>query len=500
VPETLADILRRQLQQRRDTNGDGRDENNGELATRRKHTSHEKADAADVHLTDLGNARRIVERHGNELRFCHPWRVWLAWDKRRWAIDETAEAVRRVKETIGDLFFRVAEQIKQLGEIDDQDPARKGELAKLQKLLNHLLKWEDQRNIERCLRSASSEPGIPIMPSQLDADPFLLNVKNGTIDLRTGQLREHRREDFLTKLAPVEYRPNAECPLWMQCLDRWMDSNKELIGYLQRTVGYWLTGSVKEQCLWLFHGAGANGKSTFLCTILAMLGEYAMQAVSDLLLAKHNETHPTERADLFGRRFVCTIETDQGKRMAEALLKQLTGGDRIRARKMRQDFFEFEMTAKLVLAANHKPTIRGTDYAMWRRVKLVPWSVTIAEEEKDKDRVKRLRAELPGILAWAVRGCLDWQRYGLGEPDEVRQATTTYQAEMDVLGGFIAEACFSHQTVKAQTSKLYDAFQAWSGDHWMTQKAFTEALKAKGYEVIKGTGGRMFCNGLGLPD
>src|SRR5262249_50594912 len=162
------------------------------------------------------------------------------------------------------------------------------------------------------------------------------NLQNGTIDLKTGKLREHRRGDLLTKLAPVNYDPHATCPLWLKCLERWMDGNNDLIGYLQRVVGYGLTGSVSEQCLWLFYGAGANGKSTFLSTILAMLGDYGMQAVSDLLLAKHNESHPTERADLFGKRFVCTIETDQGKCMAEALMKQLTGGDRVRARKMRQ--------------------------------------------------------------------------------------------------------------------------------------------------------------------
>jgi putative DNA primase/helicase len=279
-----------------------------------------------------------------------------------------------------------------------------------------------------------------------------------------------------------------------------MDGNRDLTGYLQRLVGYGLTGITTEQCLWLFHGAGANGKSTFLCTVLAMLGEYGMQAVSDLLLAKHNETHPTERADLFGKRFVCTIETDEGKRMAEALLKQLTGGDRVRARKMRQDFFEFDMTAKLILAANHKPTIRGTDYAMWRRVKLVPFTVTIGEDEKDKHLVEKLKTELPGVLAWAVRGCLDWQANGLGEPDEVRIATSGYQAEMDLLAGFISEVCFVHPSAKAQSSKLFEAFQEWSSDRWMTQKTFTEALKAKGYELVKGTGGRVFCNGLGLPE
>ena len=198
-------------------------------------------------------------------------------------------------------------------------------------MLHHGLKWEDARAIARCLELAKSEPGVPLLPEELDRDPFLLNVLNGTLDLRNGHLRPHRREDLLTKLAPVSYCLRATCPLWLKFLDRIMDGNQALITYLQRVVGYGLTGDVSEQCLWFFHGAGANGKSTFLTTLLAMLGDYGMQAVSDLLMVKSHESHPTERADLLGKRFVATIETEEAKRMAEALMKQMTGGDKVRA-------------------------------------------------------------------------------------------------------------------------------------------------------------------------
>jgi putative DNA primase/helicase len=457
------------------------------------------SDEPDVHLTDLGNARRVVARHGHELRFCHPWKSWLTWDGRRWADDTTAEIVRRVNETQGILYQCVASQIQHLGDVGDDDE-RKKELARLTRLLKHALAWEDARAIDRCLKLATSEPRIPILPAQLDADPLVLNVLNGTIDLRTGRLREHRRDDLLTKLAPVEYDTNATCPRWLRFLERIMDRNGELISYLQRVVGYCLSGDVSEQCLWLFHGGGANGKSTFLGAILSMLGDYAMQAVSELLVQKHNESHPTERADLFGKRFVCTIETEQGKRMAEALMKQLTGGDKVRARKMKKDFFEFEMTAKLVMAANHKPEIRGTDYAVWRRIKLVPFIVTISDEDKDKELLRKLKAELPGILRWAVEGCLAWQRHGLGEPDEIRQATARYQADQDVIATFLATQCILHSTAKVQTSRLFSTYQEWSGDKTTTQKAFTEVMAGKGYPSVAGTGNRKFYQGVGLPD
>jgi putative DNA primase/helicase len=447
----------------------------------------------DFHFTDLGNARRVIQRHGADLHFCHPWKLWYVWGGSRWKEDDTAEVVRRVKETQSSLFLWAAGKLKESASAGDEVQANK-----LQAVLSHCTKWQSAKAIRDCLDLMRSEPSVPILPVQLDADQWLFNCENGTLDLRTGELRDHQRDDYLTKLSPVRYDPNAECPLWLKFLGRIMDGNGVLVAYLQRVVGCCLTGDVSEQCLWFLHGAGSNGKSTFLATLLALWGDYGMQAVSELLLAKSHEAHPTERADLMGKRLVATIETDQGKRLAEALMKQMTGGDKIRARKMRQDFFEFDPTHKLFLAANHKPTVRGQDHAAWRRIKLVPFGVTISEAEKDQHLPEKLKAELSGILAWAVRGCLDWQRFGMEEPDEVKAATAAYQAEQDLLAGFLADACFMNPEARCKSSALYSKYQEWSADHLTTTPEFRRRLEDKGY-VCKKSEGAIWWLGIGLP-
>lgn len=450
------------------------------------------------HLTDLGNAQRIYTRHGRDLRYCHPWKSWFVWDGRRWALDETAAAVRRAKDTIKGFQEETITRLAHLSDIEDEGE-RKRQKNALMRELEHGLKWEDNRDLERSIASLRSEPLVPVLPSQLDAHHRLLNLANGTLDLDTVTLRPHDRADLLTKIAPVDYDAGARCPLWLSFLNRIMDGNAELIDYLQRLVGYGLTADVSEQSIWFFHGAGANGKSTFLGTVLALMGDYGMQAVSDLLMVKANEAHPTERADLFGKRFVCTIETEEGKRLAESLMKQLTGEDLIRARRMRQDFFEFQPTHKIIMAANHKPVIRGRDLAVWRRIKLVPFTVTIPEEEKDKQLAKKLKAELPGILNWAVDGYRRWAAHGMAEPDEVRAATVEYQQEQDLVAAFIAECCCVLADARVKSSLLFEGYKEWSGDKFMTQKDFSQQMVDKGFRKDRGQGGAVFFFGIGLP-
>jgi len=455
---------------------------------------------APEHRTDLGNARRLVRWHGADLHFCHPWKEYFAWDGRRWRLDDTAEAMRRAKQTVRKMFDDAAAEVQVLrGQADQDGGWVKQRLDAATKMLAFALASESSKSLTAMLRLAASEPGVPVLPPDLDANPWLFNCANGTLDLRTGQLCPHRREDLLTKLSPVVYDPNAKCPLWERFLNRIMDGRRELIDYLRRVVGYGLTADVSEQCIWFFHGGGANGKSTFLSAVLSMMGDYGMQAVSELLMVKNNEAHPTERADLFGKRFVATIETEEGKRLAEALVKQLTGGDRIRARWMRQNHFEFDPTHKLILAANHRPIIRGCDHAIWRRIKLLPFTVTIPEAEKDKGLLARLVCELPGILAWGVRGCEEWRSVGLCEPEEVRRATAEYQSEQNTVQGFLSACCVLLPEARCRAKALWEAYVEWSSDKLMTQRRFSERLQEAGYHSERGTGGAFYWHGIGLP-
>ncbi len=251
-------------------------------------------------------------------------------------------------------------------------------------------------------------------------------------------------------------------------------------------MGYAATGDTREQALFFPYGSGANGKSTFLALIMAALGEYATQAAPELLTYSKTDRHPTELADLVGVRFVASLEVDEGKRLAEALVKQMTGGDHMKARRMREDFFDFVPTHKIFLAANHRPVIRGTDHAIWRRIHLVPFEVTIPDADQDKGLGTRLHAELPGILHWIVEGCTAWQRHGLGVPDVVRQATTEYRAEQDVLGGFLADECELLATATVTSKALYGRYMEWCkrtgetpiGQRWLAPRLLERGLQS----------------------
>jgi putative DNA primase/helicase len=459
-----------------------------------------------VHLTDLGNARRLVARHGKDLRHVRSQRTFLCWDGRRWAADVTGQAERWAKDTVAALYDEAAQEFaaasQALKGCAADDPGRaalKRQADAARKKLSHALDSEDARRLRAILAVVWSEPGIAITTDQLDRGPYLLNVQNGTLDLMTGALREHRREDLITKLAPVAYEKGAQCPLWERCLNEWMGGRPHLVKYLQRVVGHSLSADVSEQCIWIFHGPGENGKSTFLGTLLAMVGDYGMQAVSELLLYKRHESHSTERADLFGKRLVCTIEVDQGKRLAEALMKQMTGGDRMRARNLYRDHFEFDQTWKIIMGVNHKPELRGTDHATWRRIKLVPWNVVIPPERKDKHLPGKLKAELPGILAWSVRGFADWKANGMQEPPEVTEATNEYRKQQDTLARFLADCCHvGSPDYRCKVSVLWEHYRKWSSDEETSQIAFGRNLEERGFAKTPPKKDGTFWIGIGL--
>jgi putative DNA primase/helicase len=361
----------------------------------------------------------------------------------------------------------------------------------LRKKVRLSTRLESHGRMNSILAVAQSEPGVSVSEQRLDRDHWSLNVLNGTLDLRTGRLREHRREDMITKLAPVEYDPEAACPTWEAFLETITGGMAEKADYLRRAAGYCLTGDVTEQVLFFFHGTGSNGKTTFITTIQEMLGDYAIQTSNGLLIERRFDAHPTELADLFGRRLAVCTETKADSSFNESLVKQLTGGDRIRARRMREDFWEFSPTHKIIIAGNHRPNIIGMDDGIWRRFHLVPFEVCITEDKKDPQLPAKLRKELAGILAWAVRGCQEWIRSGLLVPPVVKQATKEYRAESDEYADFFERVCETGHEFKVPRSQLRDAFDKWQKTNkskWeqMSDKQFSGLLKQRGFKSTRG--------------
>jgi putative DNA primase/helicase len=417
-------------------------------------------------LTDLGNAERMHDAHGADLRVAKGLGR-LVWTGKIWEPDDTHEWDRRAQDTVRGLY-------KAAGDIEDE-AFRKATSAWARKS-------ESRDKLAAMCSLVETLPRVAITTEDLDSDLWLLNVENGTIDLRTGTLHEHRREDLITKIAGCAYDPDATAPTFDRFLITTFEGDAELIAFLRRFVGYCLTGSVKEQVLAFFYGEGANGKSTLIALMTDLLGGvrgYAAPAAPGLLVARHGESHPTELADLRGRRLVSCVEIGDGKRFNEERVKALTGGDNVKARMMREDFFDFTPSHKLVIAANHKPTVRGADLGIWRRFLLVPFLVTFTDAQKDRDLPAKLRAELPGVLAWAVRGCLEWQSTGLKPPAKVQGATEAYRAEQDVVGRFVADRCEKSPEAWVATGTLYETFKRWcteQGEHPPPQRRFSERL------------------------
>lgn len=431
--------------------------------------------------TELGNAKRFINQHGQDLRYVSSWKKWLIWDGTRWAVDDTYKILQRAKETVRSLPTELASI--------QEDEKRRA-------FLQHIARSEGYRWITNIVELAKSELGVPVSSDQLDADPWVLNVQNGTLDLRTGQLRPHAREDLLTKLAPVAYDPEAPCLLWEAFLFRILAGDVELVRFVQKALGYSLTGSTQEQCLFMLYGAGANGKSTLIQTISALLGDYARQTPTETLLVQRGDGARNDLARLQGARFVSAVEVEGGRRLAEALVKQLTGGDTVTARFLYGEHFEFQPLFKLWLAVNHKPGVEGTDHAIWRRIHLLPFTVTIPAAEQDKRLSEKLQGELPGILRWAVEGCLAWLREGLEPPSAVNRATGDYRAEMDIIAAFIRDCCVVEPQQKVSAGELYAEYTGWCqqmGESPVSQKALAATLKEHGYTPDRKGGRRVWC-------
>lgn len=436
-------------------------------------------------LTDLGNAERFVDVCGADVRHVHEWKRWYVWDGKRWAFDATGAVVQKAKTTVRGIYG-------ELGGIEDRQDR--------EETLKHAKRSEGAGRIMAMLEMARSEPPIPVTPDELDTEPLIINCLNGVLDLKACQLLPHQREKNLTRLAPVEYWPDAVCPKWMEFLSLVLP-DAAVRDYVRRAVGYSLTGDIGERVMFLLYGSGRNGKSTFLDTIRLMLGEYAMRTPTEMLLAKRENGPTNHIARLKGARFVFASEAEEGRRLDEAIVKEMTGGERIVARFLNAEFFEFTPEFKLWMGTNHKPVVRGMDAAMWDRLPLIPFTVRIPEEQVRARRevMRELSAELSGVFTWAVEGCQEWLKGGLAPPPAVRAATQGYREEMDVVGQFLEERCLLLSEAKASAADLYGAYRSWceaSGEHVRSQRFFGLALSERG--LLKEKAGTIFWKGVGL--
>jgi putative DNA primase/helicase len=340
---------------------------------------------------------------------------------------------------------------------------------------------------------ARSDRRIAATNDQWDRDPWLFNTMAGTVELKTGNMREHRRLDYITKLAPVS--PSGDCPIFLDFLDTIFAKDHELVDYLQKFFGYILTGETTEHVMLFFHGTGANGKSVLISTIAGILGDYHRVAPIDTFTITNMPGHPTDMAGLMGARLVTAIETEEGRRWAESRIKALTGGDKISARFMRGDFFEFTPAFKLIVVGNHKPQLRHVDEAMRRRLHLIPFNFTIPPEERDPHLAEKLKAEWPGILQWMIDGCLKWQAEGLDPPQSVIEATNAYLQNEDTFATWIEERCELRESYTDTSANLFASWKAWAelmNEPPISSKAFASKMAAAGFFTDRTKKARMF--------
>lgn len=426
---------------------------------------------------DMGNAERFVDLFGENVRYCYTEKKWYFYNSMRWSVDNLGVILRMADKCV--------EAMKAEAKLYLQaDEESGGDMVKA--FEKHMKSSRSNKSKKAMLNEI--EHHLPILPIQMDRYKMALNTPSGIINLKNGDVKAHNPEYYFTKITSVDCAEAADCPRWLAFLDDIFAGDKDLIRYIQKAVGYSLTGSTAEQCAFFLYGTGRNGKSTFIDVIRDVFGDYAANIQPETIMVKSSQSNAinSDIARLKGARLVTSVEPNEGVRLNEGLLKQLTGDDTVTARKLYSEEFEFKPEFKLWMATNHKPIIRGTDTGIWRRIHMIPFNVQIPEDKVDKNLTHKLKAEMAGIFKWCIDGCLMWQREGLQMPAAVLKSVREYRREMDVISAFIEDKCTLEGTVQA--SMLYAAYASWAdsnNEYCMSNTKFSTEL-AKRFEKIKG--------------
>jgi len=441
--------------------------------------------------TDLGNAERFVKVRGKDVRYTREM-GWLVWTGNRWKPDDTAVRELAKKAIIPEVLRETA-------------AAALSQNLMLSKILaNWAKRSEGNERITAALALASSADGVYLPVSDFDKDPWAFNCMDGTIDLKTGTIRPHDPKNLITRLSRVVFDPVLKCPIWEKTLDRVFDGRKDLVEFFQRAVGYTLTAETREQTWFFLCGRGQNGKSTIVEAISKLMGEYSHKAQTEtFMLSKMDRAGGAPSPDIAAMktaRFVYASETEEGRSLAVGKLKDMTGGETMTARELHRAPFQFRPQWKLWISGNHKPTIRDTTISTWRRIALVPFEIEIPDSEKDDTLPAKLEKELPGILAWAVRGCLAWQKDGLKRPAEVQKAVASYRESQDPLAAFIAECCLVSPHMFTSARAIFDGYAGWAGksSDFPNIRKFNEALEEKGFPKRHGHSNTVVFDGIRL--
>jgi putative DNA primase/helicase len=437
----------------------------------------------DLWLTDIGNAELLVRISGRDLRWCEAMvgSGWLVWDGHRWRPDNSRQVTREAMKVAKVWLDSAPTECTDL--VKSPEEAAKNQRRKA--ILQHVAKCQSASGIRAMIDLAAAHPRIATQREAFDKDPWLFNATNATLDLKRERAHAQRREDLIMKMGGAEFSPTAECPTWLSFLDRIMGGNLALIEFLQRAVGYSMTGETSEQCLFILHGEGSNGKGTFIEAIRHVLGDYARNTPIETFTQKREGGIPNDIAALAGARFVTASESQEGVTLNEALVKNATGDDTLTARFLNREYFDFLPEFKIWIQTNHKPVIRGTDNGIWRRICLIPFDQVIPKGERDKLLKHKLRAEAPGILRWCLEGASKWIAGGLKPPAEVDAANAAYRSDMDVAQAWIDECCVTGPSAGPTPFKfLYASYRNWCSENGMfphKSKWLAQQLESKGY-------------------